>query len=141
MVYQATNAETGEAVETRSVNPPKSKRLLKTEKSPAKAAQPLLEDMERATKSTAEVKEIKSQRSFSNAMWFVSVHDATSRRSVKATHCVCRTHSLKFAEQKAVTVFGTACALGPYDKKRAAESDKNRLKRIKIVDCGIWGWT
>lgn len=31
--------------------------------------------------------------------------------------------------------------LGPYDKKREAESDKNRLQRIKIVDCGIWGWT
>ncbi|CAH9062985.1 Cell division protein FtsN [Pseudoalteromonas holothuriae] len=31
--------------------------------------------------------------------------------------------------------------LGPYDTLRQAESDKNRLKRIKIVGCGIWGWT
>lgn len=31
--------------------------------------------------------------------------------------------------------------LGPYDTKRAAESDKNKLKRINIVSCGIWGWT
>ncbi|WP_105166650.1 SPOR domain-containing protein [Pseudoalteromonas sp. T1lg23B] len=31
--------------------------------------------------------------------------------------------------------------LGPYDTKRKAESDKNKLKRIKIMGCGIWGWT
>ncbi|MBD1582432.1 SPOR domain-containing protein [Pseudoalteromonas sp. S16_S37] len=31
--------------------------------------------------------------------------------------------------------------LGPYDTLRQAESDKNKLKRIKIVGCGIWGWT
>ncbi|WP_335992607.1 SPOR domain-containing protein [Pseudoalteromonas sp. CH_XMU1449-3] len=31
--------------------------------------------------------------------------------------------------------------LGPYDTKRLAESDKNKLKRIKIMGCGIWLWT
>jgi cell division protein FtsN len=31
--------------------------------------------------------------------------------------------------------------LGPYEKKREAERDKNKLKRIKITGCGIWGWT
>ena len=31
--------------------------------------------------------------------------------------------------------------LGPYESKRQAESDKNKLKRINIVSCGIWGWT
>lgn len=31
--------------------------------------------------------------------------------------------------------------LGPYDSKRKAESDKNKLKRIHIVGCAIWGWT
>ncbi|HEA16833.1 SPOR domain-containing protein [Pseudoalteromonas sp. AS84] len=31
--------------------------------------------------------------------------------------------------------------LGPYKTKRQAESDKNKLKRVKIVGCGIWGWT
>ncbi|MFC3034139.1 SPOR domain-containing protein [Pseudoalteromonas fenneropenaei] len=31
--------------------------------------------------------------------------------------------------------------LGPYESKRQAESDKNKLKRVKIVSCGIWGWT
>ena len=31
--------------------------------------------------------------------------------------------------------------LGPYETKRQAESDKNKLRRIKIVDCGIWLWT
>jgi cell division protein FtsN len=31
--------------------------------------------------------------------------------------------------------------LGPYERKRQAESDKNKLKRINIVSCGIWGWT
>ncbi len=32
--------------------------------------------------------------------------------------------------------------LGPYDTKRQAESDKNKLKRAKIVSsCPIWGWT
>ena len=31
--------------------------------------------------------------------------------------------------------------LGPYETKRQAESDKNKLKRINIVGCGIWGWT
>ena len=31
--------------------------------------------------------------------------------------------------------------LGPYETKRQAESDKNKLKRINIVSCGIWGWT
>ena len=31
--------------------------------------------------------------------------------------------------------------LGPYETKRHAESDKNKLKRINIVGCGIWGWT
>ncbi|MEL7306531.1 MULTISPECIES: SPOR domain-containing protein [Pseudoalteromonas] len=31
--------------------------------------------------------------------------------------------------------------LGPYETKRMAESDKNKLKRIKIMGCGIWLWT
>ncbi|MBH0058383.1 SPOR domain-containing protein [Pseudoalteromonas sp. SWXJZ94C] len=31
--------------------------------------------------------------------------------------------------------------LGPYKTKRHAESDKNKLKRVRIVGCGIWGWT
>jgi cell division protein FtsN len=31
--------------------------------------------------------------------------------------------------------------LGPYKTKRQAESDRNKLKRLKIVGCGIWGWT
>ena len=31
--------------------------------------------------------------------------------------------------------------LGPYETKRLAESDKNKLKRIKIMGCGIWLWT
>ncbi|NOU51142.1 SPOR domain-containing protein [Pseudoalteromonas sp. JBTF-M23] len=31
--------------------------------------------------------------------------------------------------------------LGPYDTLRQAESDKNKLKRVKITGCGIWGWT
>ncbi|MCF6436611.1 SPOR domain-containing protein [Pseudoalteromonas sp. MMG022] len=31
--------------------------------------------------------------------------------------------------------------LGPYETKRKAESDKNKLKRIKIMGCAIWGWT
>ncbi|MBQ4848010.1 SPOR domain-containing protein [Pseudoalteromonas sp. MMG013] len=31
--------------------------------------------------------------------------------------------------------------LGPYDSKRKAESDKNKLKRIHIIGCAIWGWT
>ncbi|MCG7562179.1 MULTISPECIES: SPOR domain-containing protein [Pseudoalteromonas] len=31
--------------------------------------------------------------------------------------------------------------LGPYDTKRGAESDKNKLERINIVSCGIWKWT
>ncbi|MBQ4832617.1 SPOR domain-containing protein [Pseudoalteromonas sp. MMG010] len=31
--------------------------------------------------------------------------------------------------------------LGPYKSKRQAESDKNKLKRVNVVSCGIWGWT
>ncbi|MCK8108760.1 SPOR domain-containing protein [Pseudoalteromonas sp. 2CM41L] len=31
--------------------------------------------------------------------------------------------------------------LGPYKTKRQAESDKNKLKRVHVVSCGIWGWT
>ncbi|AQP99484.1 SPOR domain-containing protein [Pseudoalteromonas aliena] len=31
--------------------------------------------------------------------------------------------------------------LGPYKTKRQAESDKNKLKRVNIVSCGIWNWT
>jgi len=31
--------------------------------------------------------------------------------------------------------------LGPYKSKRHAESDKNKLKRVSIVNCAIWGWT
>lgn len=31
--------------------------------------------------------------------------------------------------------------LGPYKTKRKAESDKNKLKRVNVVSCGIWGWT
>ncbi|RRS08769.1 SPOR domain-containing protein [Pseudoalteromonas sp. J010] len=31
--------------------------------------------------------------------------------------------------------------LGPYDTKRLAESDKNKLQRVGIFGCGIWGWT
>ena len=31
--------------------------------------------------------------------------------------------------------------LGPYKTKRLAESDKNKLKRSKIMGCGIWLWT
>ncbi|WP_404341291.1 SPOR domain-containing protein [Pseudoalteromonas mariniglutinosa] len=31
--------------------------------------------------------------------------------------------------------------LGPYETKRLAESDKNKLKRVKIMGCGIWPWT
>lgn len=31
--------------------------------------------------------------------------------------------------------------LGPYETKRLAESDKNKLKRSNIVGCGIWFWT
>ena len=31
--------------------------------------------------------------------------------------------------------------LGPYKTKRQAESDKNKLKRVNIVGCGIWNWT
>jgi cell division protein FtsN len=31
--------------------------------------------------------------------------------------------------------------LGPYKTKRQAESDKNKLKRVHVVGCGIWNWT
>lgn len=31
--------------------------------------------------------------------------------------------------------------LGPYETKRQAESDKNKLRRVNVVGCGIWGWT
>lgn len=31
--------------------------------------------------------------------------------------------------------------LGPYESKRKAESDKNKLKRVHIIGCAIWGWT
>lgn len=30
--------------------------------------------------------------------------------------------------------------LGPYETKRKAESDKNLLKRQKIIGCNIWFW-
>lgn len=30
--------------------------------------------------------------------------------------------------------------LGPYESKRKAESDKNVLKRQKIIGCNIWFW-
>ncbi|WP_440054393.1 SPOR domain-containing protein [Pseudoalteromonas sp. T1lg65] len=31
--------------------------------------------------------------------------------------------------------------LGPFDTKRQAESDKNKLRRVGIFGCAIWGWT
>lgn len=31
--------------------------------------------------------------------------------------------------------------LGPYDTKRLAESDKNKLRSVGIFGCAIWGWT
>lgn len=31
--------------------------------------------------------------------------------------------------------------LGPYDTKRLAESDKNRIKRAKIMGCNVYDWS
>ena len=44
-------------------------------------------------------------------------------------------------ETKGETGIWYKVRLGPYKTKRQAESDKNKLKRVKVVGCGIWGWT
>ncbi|MCF2858866.1 SPOR domain-containing protein [Pseudoalteromonas sp. SMS1] len=96
-----------------------------------------IKDMERAT-VTAEVKEIKSKGPFQMQCGSFRTYEQAEKRKARIAFAGLISEIRRTEGSNGVWY---RVRLGPYDKKRAAESDKNRLKRIKIVDCGIWGWT
>ncbi|BBN83109.1 hypothetical protein PA25_30940 [Pseudoalteromonas sp. A25] len=129
--YIKNNAEPSKL---EAVNKPVKKEPQKLEKPVIK---PFLEEIKQH-EVKVEVKEIKSKGPYQMQCGSFRTHEQAEEMKAKMAFSGLIAEIRRTEGSNGVWY---RVRLGPYETLRQAESDKNKLKRIKIVGCGIWGWT